>query len=95
MLIKGQSLPNSSNSYGLLGYVALNSLICSFGNNTSNFSLRITEISLIDFDVSIGTDTLTDTVTSANWNSSVIFDDPNDIVYLYRLAEESPLTYSG
>lgn len=27
-------------------------------------------------------------------NSSVIFDDPNDIVYLYRLAEESPLTYA-
>lgn len=27
-------------------------------------------------------------------NSSVIFDDPNDIVYLYRLAEESPLTYT-
>ena len=26
-------------------------------------------------------------------NSSVIFDDPNDIVYLYRLAEEAPLTY--
>ena len=27
-------------------------------------------------------------------NSSVIFDDPNDIVYLYRLAEESPLLYA-
>ena len=27
-------------------------------------------------------------------NSSVIFDDPTDIVYLYRLAEESPLTYA-
>ena len=27
-------------------------------------------------------------------NSSVIFDDPNDIVYLYRLAEDSPLTYA-
>ena len=26
-------------------------------------------------------------------NSSVIFEEPNDIVYLYRLAEESPLTY--
>ena len=26
-------------------------------------------------------------------NSSVIFDDPNDIAYLYWLAEESPLTY--
>lgn len=27
-------------------------------------------------------------------NSSVIYDDPNDIVYLYRLAKESPLTYA-
>ena len=27
-------------------------------------------------------------------NSSGIFDDPNDIVYLYHLAEESPLTYA-
>lgn len=27
-------------------------------------------------------------------NSSVIFDDPTDIVYLYRLAEESPLSYA-
>ena len=27
-------------------------------------------------------------------NSSVIFDDPNDIVYLYRLAAETPLTYA-
>lgn len=27
-------------------------------------------------------------------NSTVIFDDPNDIVYLYRLAEDSPLTYA-
>jgi hypothetical protein len=27
-------------------------------------------------------------------NSSVIFDEPHDIVYLYRLAEEAPLTYA-
>ena len=27
-------------------------------------------------------------------NSKVIFDAPNDIVYLYRLAEETPLTYA-
>lgn len=27
-------------------------------------------------------------------NSSVIFADPNDIVYLYQLAEDSPLTYA-
>lgn len=28
------------------------------------------------------------------YNSSIIFDEPNDIVYLYRLAEDSPLTYA-
>ena len=28
------------------------------------------------------------------YNSSVIFDDPNDIIYLFRLAEDSPLTYA-
>ena len=28
------------------------------------------------------------------FNSSVIFYNPNDIVYLYRLAEESPLLYA-
>ena len=27
-------------------------------------------------------------------NSSVIFDNPNDIVYLYRLAEDTPLLYA-
>lgn len=28
------------------------------------------------------------------YNSTVLFDDPNDIVYLYRLAEETPLSYA-
>ena len=27
-------------------------------------------------------------------NSSVIFNDPNDIAYLYQLAEETPLLYA-
>ena len=27
-------------------------------------------------------------------NSSVIFEEPNDIVYLYWLAKDSPLTYA-
>lgn len=27
-------------------------------------------------------------------NSCVIFEEPNDIVHLYRLAEDSPLTYA-
>lgn len=29
-----------------------------------------------------------------NFNATVTFDDPNDIVYLYRLAKEQPLTYA-
>lgn len=28
------------------------------------------------------------------YNSSIIFDEPNDIVYLYQLAEDAPLTYA-
>ncbi|MGN6710118.1 DUF6061 family protein [Anaerocolumna jejuensis] len=29
-----------------------------------------------------------------NYNSTVMFDNPNDIVYLYYLAKEQPLTYA-
>lgn len=29
-----------------------------------------------------------------DFNSTVRFDDPNDVVYLYHLAEEQPLTYA-
>ena len=29
-----------------------------------------------------------------DFNSTVIFDDPNDVVYLYKLAKEQPLTYA-
>ncbi len=28
------------------------------------------------------------------FNSTVMFDDPNDVIYLYHLAEEQPLTYA-
>lgn len=28
------------------------------------------------------------------YNSSVIFEEPDDIAYLYRLAKDSPLTYA-
>ena len=28
------------------------------------------------------------------FNSRVIFEEPNDVVYLYKLAEDSPLTYA-
>lgn len=32
--------------------------------------------------------------TTKECNSSVTFDNPNDVVYLYRLAEEAPLLYT-
>ncbi len=28
-----------------------------------------------------------------DFNSTVIYDNPDDVVYLYRLAKEQPLTY--
>ena len=31
---------------------------------------------------------------TVEFNVTVSFDDPNDIVYLFRLAEEQPLTYA-
>lgn len=33
-------------------------------------------------------------ISCKEFNSAVIFEEPNDIVYLYRLAEDSPLTYA-
>ena len=45
--------------------------------------------------------TITDTYTSTpltisceKYNSSVLLDTPDDIVYLYRLAQENPLLYA-
>ena len=34
------------------------------------------------------------TISCEKCNSSVLLDTPNDIVYLYRLAQESPLLYA-
>ncbi len=34
------------------------------------------------------------TISCTECNSSMIFGEPNDIVYLYHLAEESPLLYA-
>lgn len=33
-------------------------------------------------------------VRCKDFNSTVIFDDPNDVIYMYHLAEEQPLTYA-
>ena len=34
------------------------------------------------------------TISCEEYNSSVLLDTPNDIVYLYRLAQENPLLYA-
>ena len=33
-------------------------------------------------------------ISCNDFNSKVNFDDPNDVVYLYHLAKEQPLTYA-
>lgn len=33
-------------------------------------------------------------IRCSEFNSRVIFEEPNDIVYLYKLAEDSPITYA-
>ena len=44
-------------------------------------------------ELNTGTDTAF-FIRCKDFNSTVMFDDPNDVVYLYHLAEEQPLTYS-
>jgi hypothetical protein len=44
-------------------------------------------------EINIGTGTAL-FIRCNDFNSTVIFDDPNDVVYLYHLAEEQPLTYA-
>lgn len=45
--------------------------------------------------VEVNTDTGTALfIRCKDFNSTVIFDDPNDVVYLYYLAEKQPLTYA-
>ena len=35
------------------------------------------------------------TISCEKCNSAVLFDTPDDIAYLYRLAQENPLLYAG
>lgn len=44
-------------------------------------------------EVNTGTDTALFSCCKDS-NSTVVFDDPNDVVYLYHLADEQPLTYA-
>lgn len=62
-------------------------------NNNLNFQLGMYEPSTDSIIINTGEKMLL-VIRCKECNSSVIFDDPNDIVYLYRLAEEAPLTYA-
>ena len=61
-------------------------------NNNSNFLLSMYDPSTDSIIINSGENSVL-VIRCKECNSSVIFEEPNDIVYLYRLAEESPLTY--
>lgn len=62
-------------------------------NNNLNFQFGMYEPSTDSIIVNTGENTMI-VIRCKECNSAVIFNDPNDIVYLYRLAEEAPLTYA-
>ena len=62
-------------------------------NNNLNFQFGMYGPSTDSIIVNTGENTVL-VIRCKECNSSVIFDAPNDIVYLYRLAEESPLLYA-
>lgn len=61
-------------------------------NNNLNFQFGMYEPTTNSIIVNTGENTIL-VIRCKECNSSITFDDPNDIVYLYRLAEEAPLTY--
>lgn len=62
-------------------------------NNNHNFRFGMYEPATDSIIVNTGENSIL-VIRCKKCNSSVIFDDPNDVVYLYRLAEETPLTYA-
>lgn len=62
-------------------------------NNNLNFQFGMYEPSTDSIIVNTGETTIL-VIRCKECNSSVIFNEPNDIVYLYRLAKDSPLTYA-
>ena len=62
-------------------------------NNNLNFLFGMYEPATDSIIANIDENTIL-VIRCKECNSSVIFDDPNDIVYLYQLAEESPLLYA-
>ena len=62
-------------------------------NNNLNFQFGMYEPSTDSIIVNTCENTVL-VIRCKEYNSSVIFDEPNDIVYLYQLAKDSPLTYA-
>lgn len=62
-------------------------------NNNLNFQFGMYEPSTDSIIVNTVENTIL-VIRCKECNSSITFNDPNDIVYLYRLAEDAPLTYA-
>lgn len=62
-------------------------------NNNLNFLFGMYEPGTDSVLVNIGENSIL-VIRCKKCNSCVIFKEPNDIVYLYQLAEEEPLTYA-
>ena len=62
-------------------------------NNNLNFQFGMYEPATDSIIVNTGEHSIL-VIRCKECNSSVIFDDPSDVVYLYHLAEETPLTYA-
>ena len=62
-------------------------------NNNLNFLFGMYDPATDSVIVNIGENSVL-VICCKECNSSVIFEEPNDIVDLYRLAEEAPLTYA-
>lgn len=62
-------------------------------NNNLNFMFGMYEPTTDSVIVNIGENSIL-IIRCKEYNSSVIFEEPNDIAYLYWLAKDSPLTYA-
>ena len=62
-------------------------------NNNLNFQFGMYEPATDSVIINTGENAIL-VIRCKECNSSVIFDDPTDIVYLYRLAEDTPLLYA-
>ncbi len=62
-------------------------------NNNLNYQFGMYEPTTDSVIINIGESSVF-IISCKECNSSVIFNEPNDVVYLYHLAEESPLLYA-